>query len=262
MLKITKHGILLEPTERKFENYGVFNPACIEVEGEIHLLYRATNKANYSTVGYCQLKSPTEIEIRQKKPLLVPKEIYESHGVEDSRIVRIDDTYFITYTAYDGQNAMGALITSKDLKTFKREGIITPKLTYREYERCIESCDELSDKYLRFVKMFYERGGAEAGDKLYMSDKDVVMFPKKINGKYAFLHRLYPDIQIAYFNKPEDLNYQYWKEYLINLNDHIVLEGKFLDRLDRLHLNWIGLKQLLMCQSKIIKSRIGPFSIR
>lgn len=226
MIEVKKEGILLEKTVLGFENEGVLNPATIREGDWVHLFYRAVSKGNYSTLGYCRLQSPTKVEIRHKKPLLAPKEKYELQGMEDARIVRIDKTYFLTYTAYDGQNALGALATSKDLITFSRKGIITPKLTYREYQFCIECCDGLSDKYLRFVKMLYERGGAEIGSELYIWDKDVVMFPKKINGKFAFLHRLYPDIQIVYFNKPEELNYQYWKEYLLNIKSHIVLEGK------------------------------------
>jgi predicted GH43/DUF377 family glycosyl hydrolase len=49
---------------------------------------------------------------------MVPEFEYESQGVEDARIVRIDDTYYLTYTGYDGTNARGALATSKDLKHF------------------------------------------------------------------------------------------------------------------------------------------------
>ena len=49
---------------------------------------------------------------------LSPEFEYESHGVEDARIVKIDDLYYLTYTAYDGTNARGALAISNDLKEF------------------------------------------------------------------------------------------------------------------------------------------------
>src|SRR3990172_7352685 len=138
MIKAKKETLLLEPTEHKFENHGVFNPACIAVNGQIHLLYRATSKGNYSTIGYCRMESPTKISERNDKPLLIPQEKYESQGIEDARIVKIDDTYFMTYTAYDGSNALGALATSKDMKTFERQGIITPQMTYKEFQLCVE----------------------------------------------------------------------------------------------------------------------------
>jgi predicted GH43/DUF377 family glycosyl hydrolase len=38
---------------------------------------------------------------------------------EDPRVVKIEETYYVTYTAYDGINVMGALATSKDLIHFE-----------------------------------------------------------------------------------------------------------------------------------------------
>ena len=225
MIPVKKY-LLLEPTEHKFENHGVFNPACIESEGKIHLLYRATSKGNYSTIGYCRLESPTKIAERSDKPLLIPQEKYESQGIEDPRVVKIEDTYFLTYTAYDGSNALGALATSKDLKSFEKMGIITPQMTYKEFQQCIECCEGISEKHLRFVKLLHERGGHEATHKLLIWDKDVVFFPKKINGKFAFLHRIYPDIQIAYFNNIKELGNGFWREHLFNIRNYTVLESK------------------------------------
>jgi predicted GH43/DUF377 family glycosyl hydrolase len=225
MLNVKKE-LLLEPSEHKFENYGVFNPACIESDGKMHLLYRAATKSNYSTIGYCRLQTPTQIAERNETPLIIPHHDYELHGIEDPRIVKIDDTYYLTYTAYDGSNALGALATSKDLKSFEKAGIITLQMTYKEFQQSVEFIDGLGEKYLRFVKLFYERGGAEAGDKLLIWDKDVIFFPKKINGKFAFLHRLYPDIQIVYFNDIKELNTAFWKEYMFNIKKFTVLESK------------------------------------
>jgi hypothetical protein len=36
-----------------------------------------------------------------------------------TREVKIEETYYVTYTAYDGINVMGALATSKDLIHFE-----------------------------------------------------------------------------------------------------------------------------------------------
>ena len=227
MIEIKKEGILLEPTDYKFENHGVFNPACIESDGKIHMLYRATSNDNYSSIGYCELKSPTEVVNRNIKPIMIPHEKYESMGIEDPRLVKIEGTYMMTYTAYDGSNALGALATSTDLKTFARQGVITPQMTYKEFHHCIECCEGVNDKYLRFVNLIYKRIGVEATHRLLLWDKDVVFFPRKINGKFAFLHRIYPDIQIVYYSKIEDLTHQFWTEYLFNIKDYTVLESKY-----------------------------------
>jgi predicted GH43/DUF377 family glycosyl hydrolase len=227
MIEVKKHGILLDPTELQFENQGVTNPSCIELNGKIQMFYRAIGKENYSSIGYCELKAPTEVSKRSDKPALIPQGKYESMGMEDPRIVRIDDTYYITYTAYDGTNALGALATSRDMETFDRKGVITAQMTYKEFESCIKHCERKNDKYLRFGKFFSRHGGIESPYDHLIWDKDVVFFPKRINGKFAFIHRIYPDIQIAYFNDTEDLTYQYWMNYLHNINKYIVLKGKF-----------------------------------
>ena len=226
MIEVKKYGILLNPTELKFENQGVNNPACIEADGKIHLLYRAISQRNYSSIGYCELQTPTEVSKRSDKPFLIPQEKHESMGMEDPRIVKIDDIYFMTYTAYDGANALGALATSRDMKTFDRKGIITAQMTYKEFQSCIEQCEGINDKYLRFSQLFSRHGGIEIPHNHLIWDKDVVFFPKKINGKFAFLHRIYPDIQIAYFKEAKDLTYQYWMNYLHNIDKYIVLKSK------------------------------------
>jgi len=225
MVKVKKEGIILEKTELGFENDGVFNPAAILKDGNTHLLYRAVKKGNISSIGYCELKKNGDPLNRQAHPIIFPEYDYEKQGVEDPRIVKIDDTYFITYTAYDGKNALGALATSKDLKTFVKHGIIVPQFTYKDFGFCIECCTGLSEKYLRFYKLFKERLGKVSIENFLVWDKDVIFFPRKINGKFAFLHRLYPSIQIVYFDKIEDLNDKFWREYLFNLDKHIMLDS-------------------------------------
>ena len=225
MIKITKQ-LLLEPTEHKFENFGVFNPAAIEVDGKIHVFYRACSVGNLSTIGYARLQDFQRLAERKEAPYLIPHFDYEKQGMEDPRIVEIEGTYYMTYTAYDGGNALGALATSKDLKQFDKQGIITLQMTYKDFQNCIECIEGVNEKYLRFVKLFFERGGAEAGQNLMIWDKDVMFFPKKIGGKFAFLHRIYPDIQVVYFNDIKDLTEAFWRDYLFNIKKYTVLESK------------------------------------
>lgn len=130
MIEVKKEGIILNKTELGFENEGVLNPAAIRDGDYVHLFYRAVSKGNYSSIGYCKLKGPLEVEERMESPVIFPQLDSESHGVEDPRIVKIDDLYYLTYTAYDGVNALGALATSKDLRNFEKLGIIAPQITY------------------------------------------------------------------------------------------------------------------------------------
>ncbi|RKS95778.1 putative GH43/DUF377 family glycosyl hydrolase [Flavobacterium limicola] len=236
MVTIEKLGIILSPTDHQFENNGVFNPGIYQEGNTIHVLYRAVEHGNYSTIGYAKLDGPMKVTERHEKPLIIRDFDYEKHGVEDARIVKIEDTYYITYTAYDGVNAMGALATSKDLIHFEKHGVITPHVNYQEYENFVNYCDsnKLNPKYHQYYNLFAQIG-LVADEFRLLRDKDVVLFPRKINGKFMLLHRIWPGIQIAEFTDFKDLTESFWKEYLINLVDHIVLDPK-----DIYEVNYIG----------------------
>lgn len=226
MIEVEKFGIILSPTEREFENNGVFNPGIYQEGNTVHIFYRAVQDGNFSTIGYAKTDGPHTIVHRDKKPLINRDFDYEKQGVEDARIVKIEDTYYMTYTAYDGVNAMGALATSKDLIHFEKQGIITPHLNYMEYECLIrDHGTELNPKYHHYFNLFAEIGVVDDEFRL-LRDKDVVLFPRKINGKFAMLHRIWPGIQIVYFNDWKELTKSFWNDYLKNLKDHIVLDPK------------------------------------
>ena len=238
MVAIEKLGIILSPTENEFENNGVFNPGIYQDGNTIHVLYRAVEHGNFSTIGYAKMNGPLKVTERREKPLITRDFDYEKHGVEDARIVKIEDTYYITYTAYDGVNAMGALATSKDLIHFEKHGIITPHVNYQEYENFVTFCDinknKLNPKYHQYYNLFAQIGLVEDELRL-LRDKDVVLFPRKINGKFVLLHRIWPGIQIVQFEDWKDLTESFWEDYLKNLVEHIVLDPK-----DIFEVNYIG----------------------
>ena len=177
MLEIKKEGVLLNKTNLNFENEGVLNPGAIR-EGEfVHLFYRAVSIGNFSSIGYCKLKGPLTVEERMPEPILSPTFEYESHGMEDPRIVKIDDTYYLTYTAYDGVNALGALAVSKDLKHFEKKGLIVPQITYQEFSRLAEAKKSLNEKYLRYNE--HEHVVELQGKEVFMWDKNLIFFPSQ-----------------------------------------------------------------------------------
>jgi beta-1,2-mannobiose phosphorylase / 1,2-beta-oligomannan phosphorylase len=53
-----------------------------------------------------------------------PQNEYEEFGVEDPRIVKVGDTYYITYVAVSSHGAATALASTRDFKSFQRHGII------------------------------------------------------------------------------------------------------------------------------------------
>ena len=236
MIAIEKLGLILSPTDNDFENNGVFNPGVYQEGNTVHILYRAVQNGNISTIGYAKSEGPMKIVERHEKPLIKREFDYEKQGVEDPRIVKIDDTFYVTYTAFDGINAMGALASSKDLIHFKKHGIITPQVNYQDYENYVTCCDgmKLNPKYHQFYNLFAEIG-LVADEFRLLRDKDVLLFPRKINGKFVMLHRIWPGIQIVQFEDWRELTQEFWTNYLKKLPDNIVLDPK-----DIFEVNYIG----------------------
>lgn len=224
MIAVKKEGILLNKTTLGFECDGVLNPAVISNDQGIHLFYRAVGKGNYSTIGYCKLKNPLTVERRYDMPVLFPQFDYESHGVEDPRISKIDDQFYLTYTAYDGVNALGALAVSHDLIHFEKLGLIAPQMTYNEFSHLAGSKSTINEKYLRYNgdDGVYEK----QGKRIFIWDKNIVFFPRRIKGQLCFLHRVKPDIQMVIINNLQELTAEFWQNYFLHLDDHIVLYPK------------------------------------
>jgi predicted GH43/DUF377 family glycosyl hydrolase len=227
MIEVKKEGILLSKTDLEFENDGVLNPAVIREGDSVHMFYRAVKKGNFSSIGYCRFDGPMKLVERWDKPFLVPEFCYEDKGVEDARIVKIDDLYYMTYTAYDGVNAQGALAVSRDLQHFEKKGIIVPPVSYVEFLYLLEDAARVDKKYYRNHKFYYQQKDNEIKRKILLWDKDVFFFPRRVNGQLCFLHRIRPGIQITSVNELTDLTKEFWREYCTKLKSHIVMDPKF-----------------------------------
>jgi predicted GH43/DUF377 family glycosyl hydrolase len=226
MLQVKKEGILIEKTVLEFENEGVLNPAAIKEGAFVHLFYRAVQNGNHSSIGYCLLNGPLTIENRNTKPILVPEFDYESHGIEDPRIVKIENVYYLTYTGFDGVNALGCLATSTDLIHFEKKGIMVPQITYKEFHQLSDINPSIDSKYFRFNQ--HEGVVEKDGIKILVWDKNLIFFPRKIKNKFYFMHRIRPEIQIVVaVEKLENLTEDFWTNYFINFNDYVVLSPKY-----------------------------------
>lgn len=213
MITVRKLGVLLSKSDRTFENEGVLNPAVIEEDGVIHMFYRAVRRGNHSTIGYCRLSDPTTVSERFDQPVLVPDNDRDLQGVEDPRIVKIEGTFYLSYTAYDGYQAMGCVATSADLRHFKKHGLIVPEVNYKDFRDWVTQSGKINLKYFRFDQC-----------STVLWDKNVIFFPRRINGKLAFLHRFRPGIQLVMVDELDDLTPDFWKRYFLDFKNHIVLD--------------------------------------
>ena len=90
------------------------------------MLYRAQDKAGTSRLGYAESNDGLNFT-RLPNPVLSPATDYEAGGgIEDPRLVKIGDTYYLTYTGYNEKDAQLCLAVSKDLLLWERKGVILP----------------------------------------------------------------------------------------------------------------------------------------
>ncbi len=222
MVEIKREGIILKATELEFENRAVLNPTCIQQGDTVHRFYRAVKEGNYSSIGYCKLDGPLSVVERSEEPVIIPEFDYEKHGIEDPRIVFLDRTYYLFYTAYDGKNALVSYAVSRDLKNWEKKGTVTPTIKYNEVRHIFEET-EIDERSLQFNCFFHE----ELGEDVILWEKDAFLFPKKINGKFALMHRILPAMEIIYFKNFKDLTNEYWIKYLEQMSKYIILEPKY-----------------------------------
>ncbi len=180
--RLLRRGVVLTPDPADpYEAGGVLNPAAAVRGGVTYVFYRsvATDPPNYSRIliATCRLLPSGQIDVtRLRKVALEPQEPYElwadghGGGVEDPRITLLDDGYYMTYTAYGTVGGITdpriAIARSQDLFSWQRIGL----LHFSPLEVTA------GDRVLRF-------------DLDAVPNKDAVLFPQKIAGRYCMLHR-------------------------------------------------------------------------
>jgi beta-1,2-mannosidase len=117
---------IVSPQGTGWESAGTFNPAVIQHDGKFVMLYRAQDAAGTSRLGYAESSDGIHFA-RRAEPVLSPEAEYEKDGgVEDPRLQRFGDTYYLTYTGYNKKDAQLCLATSQDLVHWQRKGVILP----------------------------------------------------------------------------------------------------------------------------------------
>lgn len=164
-----------------WESTATFNPTALLHDGKIHIIYRAVGVADISTFGYGSSRDGYNITDRSFKPIFIHQNFpnktqgsiinYSSGGgwnggAEDPRVTKIDDKIYITYTAFDGWGSVRIGLTSISLEDF------------------------LNKKWNWKKPVLISPPG--------QIQKNWVIFPEKIKGKYAILHGLSPEIMIEY----------------------------------------------------------------
>lgn len=192
LMRLTQNPILVPKSAHFWESKAVFNPAAVTIDDKVHLLYRAIGDNDVSVMGYAVSDDAVTFD-QFAKPAYIPRESFEGAvktesseqktgnsyhvspfisggggwgGCEDPRLTRIDDKLYLTYVAYDGWSAPRVALSS---------------ITVDDFVHRVWSWEK---------PVLISPPG--------MVDKNAVIFPEKINGKYVVLHRVYPNILVDY----------------------------------------------------------------
>ncbi|MBZ1345198.1 MAG: hypothetical protein KY055_00950 [Candidatus Nealsonbacteria bacterium] len=194
LTKPEENPIILPKAENKWEAWQTFNPGVVLLNDKVHFLYRAIGEDGISRFGYAISIDGFYIDER------FSYSVYEHQvgqspsfnifsyfsggsfgGAEDPRIVRVDneDILYIIYTACD--EGLRVALTS------------------------IKVNDFLNKKWQWKAPALISKPGE--------THKNWVIFPEKIDGKYAILHSISPEISIAYRHSLEFQKDEYIESY-------------------------------------------------
>ena len=171
----SKHNPILKPNINNYwEAKKLYNPGAIFYNGKYHLFYRAVGGGENwkSSIGYAVSEDGEKFQ-RFDKPLLFGTDNFEKRGLEDPRITKIKNTFYMAYAAYDGITPRLYIATSEDLKTWEKKGSAFSDWNFGKAGGIHAKWDE--------------NGKIFTKPKLTEWSKSGALFPEKINGKYLML---------------------------------------------------------------------------
>lgn len=187
--RLAQNPVLAPDPAHWWESEAVFNPGVVVHGGKVHLFYRALGRDGISRIGYASSRDGIHFK-RQDTPAYEPGPMhipdprrrlsyqtlsydtttYASGGgwggAEDPRAVAIDETLYLTFTAFQNWGSSRITLTSLPLKNLDK------KLWTWAPGMFLSPPNEVHKNWL--------------------------LFPAKIKGKYAILHSITPKIKIEY----------------------------------------------------------------
>lgn len=252
LFKRYKNNPIISPDpKKKYEKKAVYNPCAIAHKNKIYLIYRADKKLKNSISRLFLAISKDGYNFKRygKDPIIEPTLPEEKQGCEDSRITKIKDTYYLTYTAYDGkhpernENIYTALATSKDLIHWKKQGIILkdikaaaifPKKINKEYIMVVggkkihiaRSTDlinwDLDKKPILDIRRGkFDNKYVEVGPAPFEFKGRLILFFNTTNQDFAF----HPSLAILDKNNPRKILYRADKPLMSPTEDYEI-KGK------------------------------------
>lgn len=193
-----KNPILAPNKNQSWEAESVLNGCPIEKGNKIFLVYRAISLPHYHTLARTKLmvsdigiaESADGKNFYNRKRFIVPEYEWERFGCEDPRITKLNDKYYIFYTAlseypFRAEGIKVGLAISKDLTHIQEKHLVTP-----------------------------------------FNAKAMALFPDRIAGKIWVILTVHTDkppaeICLALLEKEEDLwSEKYWQKWYQNFEKY------------------------------------------
>jgi predicted GH43/DUF377 family glycosyl hydrolase len=134
---------ILTPTpEHSFEARNTSNPGATIFDDKVHVLYRCGSdqerwavKSSYpiTYIGLAISSDGFHVDERRDAPILgpEPRDGLGEHGIQDTRVARIDDAYYLTSATVSRWGDRLILHTTRDFETFERVGFLQPEVEMR-----------------------------------------------------------------------------------------------------------------------------------
>ena len=191
LVRSPKNPIIEPRPNIAWEIAGTFNPGAARNGEVIHILYRAVNEKNISSLGHATTTDGETIVDRSLEPVFAPVDSWEELGCEDPRITAFDGGFYVFYTAYSPRGPRVALASTTDFRSYERYGVVGP-----DYD-----------------------------------DKDAALFPQLIGGKFTVVHRIEPNIEVAFFGSLKQMEKvsqnPYSKNYLKRIEANTIMKPKW-----------------------------------
>ena len=176
--------ILSAHPDHPWEDLAVFNPAAWydEAAKEVLLLYRtAESGPEYKCwFGLARSHDGYRFERTSDQPCLSPSiEGYDGATIQDPRMVKMGEHYYITYACR--HDPFGQFWIPKERQQYRRP---EPPPEFPRYLRINATLTGLA--ITKDFKTWVRAGPIT--DPL-LDDRDVILFPEKVGGKYVLIHR-------------------------------------------------------------------------
>ena len=208
-----KNNPIIGPNKKHpYEAVGTFNPAAAVYNNKMYLIYRALNKKGWSSLCLAVSKDGFNFKKYKKNPIIKPS-FKERGGVEDPRVTKIGDTYYLLYTSYNGKQPVTAktinecLATSKDMLHWKKQGIIMKG----EKSAALYS-EKINGKHLIFIGGTNIRTATSNNLKKWKLNKEPIIKTRKNNFDSIYVEVGPPPFQfknklVLFFNTTDKRKY-------------------------------------------------------